>query len=100
MCAVRKFLTFVALFLGTAGLTIFAFDGYICHRYGCHMTEVAGIDADGTPVPWPTGDHPIFTRCPPFVYALGFCLAGAGVYASRMAVGRSSYSGRVCHGTE
>ncbi len=98
--SMRSVLAWLALFLGAVGLMIFAFDGYISHRYGFHFTEVAGIDADGSPIAWPTGEEPFFMQFPPSAYAVGFFLAGAGVYASRLAVGRSSHGSRVGQGME
>ena len=82
-----------------AGLGILFFDAYTCHLYGFHLNEVAGVTDDGGPIDWPTGERPIFTLVPIYVYGLGFWVAAEGIYSLRFGIGRR-YRTRICRGTE
>lgn len=96
----KNLLTAAAILLGAVGLGIFFLDAYTSHRYALHITEMAGVDTDGTPIHWPTGEDPGFTQCSPAVYSLGFWVVAAAACALRLAAGRSSCSVQAFRGTE
>jgi hypothetical protein len=89
----------IVLVLVTTGLLLLAADIGTIRRYGCDLNDVACIDPRWGPVDWPTGERPTYALVPAFVYAFGFWLAAALLYAP-WPEGGKNYRGRILRGTE